>query len=68
MFVFVPATIHGADKNDTNGEMSHHSHTRPRDLVTYDHQVLDGEIFLQVRNYQQLFKKLRWKPHWTENY
>ena len=28
----------------------HHHVQRHRDLITYDHQILDGDMFLQVRS------------------
>ncbi|XP_042205723.1 LOW QUALITY PROTEIN: circadian locomoter output cycles protein kaput-like [Homarus americanus] len=40
--------MHGGAGEKTEGEVIHP--TRHRDLITYDHQVLDGEMFLQALN------------------
>ncbi|XP_066982344.1 uncharacterized protein ss isoform X1 [Macrobrachium rosenbergii] len=40
--------MHGGGGEKQDGE--HHHPTRHRDLITYDHQVLDGEMFLQALN------------------
>ncbi|XP_050688691.1 uncharacterized protein LOC126981535 isoform X2 [Eriocheir sinensis] len=42
--------MHGGGGEKTEGEPQHHHPTRHRDLITYDHQVLDGEMFLQALN------------------
>jgi hypothetical protein len=43
--MFVAVVMH-KDKEDG---MHHDSQFRNRDLTTYDHTLLDGEMFLQVR-------------------
>jgi len=42
--IFVAVVMH-KDKEDG---MHHESQFRNRDLTTYDHTLLDGEMFLQV--------------------